>query len=110
MELKPGETCPLLKKPCIKLDCAWFTSIRGNNPETNDPVEHWGCSIVWIPSLLVENSYQQRVTSATVETFRNQMVSSSEKTAETFKNILQIASEKHTNNDVKTITMDDKNV
>lgn len=84
MELKPGNFCPLLKKDCIGLKCAWFTQVRGTNPNTGKDVDEWACAITWLPVLLVENSQQQRQTGAAVESFRNEMV----KTNETSQQIL----------------------
>jgi hypothetical protein len=84
MELKPGDFCPLLKKECIGLKCAWFTQIRGTNPNSGKEVDEWACAITWLPVLLVENSQQQRQTGAAVESFRNEMV----KTNETSQQIL----------------------
>ena len=78
MELKPGNFCPLLKKDCIQLQCAWYAHVRGTNPNTGKEVDEWGCSITWFPVLLIENSQQQRQTGAAVESFRNEMVKSNE--------------------------------
>jgi hypothetical protein len=78
MEMKPGTFCPLLKKDCIQLKCAWFMQIRGTNPNTGKEVDEWGCSIAWMPLLMIENSQQQRQTGAAVESFRNEMVRSNE--------------------------------
>jgi hypothetical protein len=109
MELKPGEKCPLLKKDCIKLDCAWFTSVHGVNPETNEPVEHWKCAMTWLPGLLIENTFHQRHTGASVESFRNEMVKANETAAETFRSVLQIATDQKKNKTImlKDVTNDD---
>lgn len=74
MELKPGNFCPMLQKECIQMQCAWFSQLRGNNPNTGKEVDEWGCAVAWLPVLLVENSQQQRQTGAAVESFRNEMV------------------------------------
>ena len=37
-------------------------------------MDHWGCAVVWLPILTIENSQQQRQTGAAVESFRNEMV------------------------------------
>ena len=74
MELKPGNYCPLIKKDCIGLQCAWFTQVRGTNPNTGKEVDEWACAIAWLPMLLIENSQQQRQTGAAVESFRNEVV------------------------------------
>ena len=81
MEAKPN--CPLNKfEPCKQLDCAWFIKISGHNPNTGAAVDEWGCSIAWLPVLLIENSQQQRGTGAAVESFRNEMVKTNIKTAD----------------------------
>lgn len=52
--------------------------IRGNNPNTGKEVDEYGCSMAWLPMLMIENSQQQRSTGAAVESFRNEMVKSNE--------------------------------
>jgi hypothetical protein len=74
MKLEQGKFCPLIGKDCIQMQCAWFTQIRGNNPQTGEPVDEWGCAVTWMPMLMIENSQQQRETGAAVESFRNESV------------------------------------
>ncbi len=78
MEIKPGHWCPLIKKDCVQLQCAWFTQVRGTNPNTGKEVDEWACAMAWMPVLLIENSQQQRQTGAAVESFRNEMVRTNE--------------------------------
>lgn len=78
MQVKPGNYCPLIKKDCIGLKCAWFTHVRGMNPNTGEEVDEWSCAINWLPMMLIENSQQQRSTGAAVESFRNEMVKANE--------------------------------
>ena len=79
MQMRPKSNCPLHSfEPCKQLDCAWFTQIRGTNPNTGKDVDEWACAIAWMPVLLVENSQQQRQTGAAVESFRNEMVKANE--------------------------------
>jgi hypothetical protein len=79
MKIEPKANCPLDNfNPCRQLDCAWFIKIAGTNPNTGREVEEWGCSMAWMPMLMIENSQQQRGTSAAVESFRNEMVKSNE--------------------------------
>jgi len=70
--------CPLIKKKCMKHDCAWYIHLRGTNPNTGQEIDQWGCSMTWMPMLLVENSQQQRQTGSAVESFRNEMVKNNE--------------------------------
>lgn len=79
MKLEVKSNCPLDGfKPCRQLECAWFMKIRGNNPNTGEEVDEYGCSMAWMPMLMIENSQQQRSTGAAVESFRNEMVKSNE--------------------------------
>ena len=76
--LKNGTFCPLIKKECVGLTCAWYTRVQGINNNTGNPVDNYECAISWLPMLLIENSGQQRSTGAAVESFRNEMVKSNE--------------------------------
>jgi len=79
MEIKPKNGCPVNSfEPCRQLDCAWFSQLRGTNPNTGKEVDEWGCAIAWKPRLMIENSQQQRQTGAAVESFRNEMVKSND--------------------------------
>ena len=83
MELKTVLTCPLGAK-CEEIKdgaihrCVWFQTFAGTNPTTGEQVDEKGCAMAWLPILMIENSKQQRSTSAAVESFRNEMVKSTE--------------------------------
>jgi hypothetical protein len=89
MKLEQGKYCPLVKKDCIGLQCSWFTQIRGVNPNTGEPVDEWGCAITWLPMLTIENSQQQRHTASAVESFRNEVVKSTQKSQQLYIQSLQ---------------------
>ena len=74
MKLEREHWCPLIGEECMKLKCEWFTQVRGENPNTGEQVDEWGCAVTWLPMLLIENSQQQRQTGAAVESFRNETV------------------------------------
>jgi hypothetical protein len=76
--LKNGTFCPLIKKDCVGLTCAWYTRVQGMDMNTGNQVDNYECAITWLPMLLIENSGQQRQTGAAVESFRNEMVKSNE--------------------------------
>lgn len=80
MQLKNGTYCPLVKKDCLGLQCAWFTRVQGVDTNTGNQVDEYQCAIAWMPMLLIENSGQQRQTGAAVESFRNEMVKANEAT------------------------------
>ena len=77
MEIKTVLTCPLGAK-CEEIKdgaihrCAWYTKLAGTNPNTGETVDEQGCAMSWLPMLMIENSMQQRSTSAAVESFRNE--------------------------------------
>ena len=89
MKLEPGKFCPLIGKDCIELKCAWFCQVRGTNPQTGEDVDEWGCSVAWMPMLLVENSQQQRSTGAAVESFRNESVKGNQQNQQLYIHALQ---------------------
>ena len=79
MKLEVRDNCPLNGfEPCKKFDCAWFIQIRGTDPQTGEEVDDWGCSMAWMPKLLIENAMMSRQTGAAVESFRNEMVKSND--------------------------------
>jgi len=81
MKIEPKANCPLDNfNPCRQMECGWFLKIAGQNPNTGEQIDDWGCSMAWLPILLIENSQQQRSTGAAVESFRNEMVKSNEQT------------------------------
>jgi len=79
MQIQAESNCPLDGfKPCRQLACAWFMKIRGKDPQSEKEIDEWGCSMAWLPILMIENSQQQRSTGAAVESFRNEMVKANE--------------------------------
>ena len=99
MKIEAKSNCPLDGfNPCRQLECAWFMKIRGHNPNTGEDVDDWGCSMAWLPILMIENSSQQRQTGAAVESFRNEMVKSNEASQ-----LLLLKSMANTNSNIKTI-------
>lgn len=79
MELKAKPQCPLNNfEPCKELECAWFFKVMGTHPQTGKEIEDWGCSISWIPIMMIEGSRQQNQTGAAIESFRNEMVKSNQ--------------------------------
>jgi hypothetical protein len=85
--IKKVLSCPLGHK-CQEIingevsQCAWFIRLAGINPTTGDQTDEYGCSMSWIPMLLIENSQQQRSTNSSIESFRNEMVTSNNRSQE----------------------------
>ena len=90
MKLEAKANCPLDGfKPCRQLDCAWFMKVRGTNPNTGEEIDDFGCSMAWMPVLLIENSQQQRQTGAAVESFRNEMVKANDVSQQVLRATIQ---------------------
>lgn len=78
-KIETKNNCPLNNfEPCRQFDCAWFTQLRGKDPQSEQEIDEWGCAVAWLPVLLVENAQMQRQTGAAVESFRNEMVDANE--------------------------------
>ena len=85
MKLEAGKFCPLINKDCIGLECAWFTQVRGMNPQTGEQIDEWDCAVKWVPMMLIENTQMQRQTGAAIESFRNESVKVSLQAQEIYK-------------------------
>jgi len=87
MKLEREHWCPLIGEECMKLKCEWFTQIRGTNPQSGEEVDEWGCAVTWLPMLLIENSQQQRETSASIQSARNESVRDNEENRRLIKQV-----------------------
>jgi hypothetical protein len=68
-----GDQCKEIKDNKIHR-CVWLVKIAGQNPQTGEQIEEEGCAMALMPMLLIENSRVSRGTSASIESFRNEMV------------------------------------
>src|SRR3990167_11456222 len=66
--------CPLLKGPCVRNRCVWWTHVVGRNPQTGIEMDQENCAMSWIPILLVENAGRTNQVGAALESTRNEMV------------------------------------
>lgn len=69
--------CPLLRKPCIGIECEWYTQLIGVHPQTGADVNNSMCAMRAMPLLLMENARQVRDGAAATESMRNEMVRAS---------------------------------
>jgi len=72
--MKNGEFCPLIRKKCVEHKCAWYTQVRGLNPNTGQEIDRWDCAVSWMPMMTVEVAQKSVQTAAAVESFRNEVV------------------------------------
>ncbi len=66
--------CPLLKKPCVQHECAWFCHVTGQNPQTGAQIDMWDCAIKWTPVVMMDAAKNTKGVQAAVETMRNDVV------------------------------------
>lgn len=88
-KIKPGNFCPLIKKDCVGIKCAWYTQMRGTNPNTGEPVDEWGCAVSWMPFMAVEIAQKSNQTGAAVESFRNEVVKANHQNQELYIKTVQ---------------------
>lgn len=71
-----GLNCPLYQKDVSKVchKCVLYVHIRGKNPQTEEEMDHWNCSLSWTPMLLIENSQRQMQTAASIDALRKEAV------------------------------------
>lgn len=91
MQMKPGNYCPLIKKDCIGLKCAWYTQVRGLNPNTGVEVDEWACAIAWMPMMAIEIAQKENQTGAAVESFRNEVVRANNENQQLYLNFMEKA-------------------
>lgn len=72
--MSKNPVCPLLKKPCIEHGCKFWVHITGVHPQTGAKMDHFDCSVAWLPVLLVEATRTTTGVAAAVETLRNEVV------------------------------------
>ena len=73
-----GSTCEEVKdgadgKPVI-VRCSWYTKLEGKNPQSEEEIEDWACSMSWMPMMMVEMTQTNRGQTAALESFRNETV------------------------------------
>src|SRR5210317_432563 len=72
----PGTVCPLHRKDVSKVchKCAWYTLVRGKDPQTGEDVDEWRCAIAWMPMVGIETNKNIRGTQSATESIRNDIV------------------------------------
>ena len=55
-----GHTCEKAVDGYIER-CAWYTNIKGKDPQSEEIIDQWKCAMTWQPILLVENAQTNRL-------------------------------------------------
>lgn len=83
-------TCPLGSE-CRKIvdgkihQCAWYVSLKGNDPQDGSPISESRCAIAWQPLLMVEGSRETSRVAASVQSLRNETVIRQDRAIEVMK-------------------------
>lgn len=65
--IKDGEVIHLTR-------CRWYIKLKGKNPQSNEPIDNWGCAMSFLPILLIENAQTNRGQTRALESFRNEVI------------------------------------
>jgi len=65
--------CPIYKEPCHEYTCEWYIHIVGKHPQSDSPIDHWGCAISWLPVLQIEGNQRMNQLGGSIDSFRNEM-------------------------------------
>ncbi len=68
-----GSTCEKVKDDSI-IRCSWYVCIRGKDPQSEEYIDQWRCSMAWIPTLLVENAQTNRGQTQAIERLGNDVM------------------------------------
>lgn len=67
-----GSKCEQVRDDEI-VTCPWYIKVQGKDPQSDQYIDEWRCSMAWLPMLMIEHSLFERQTGAAVESFRNEM-------------------------------------
>jgi hypothetical protein len=65
--------CPLIKKPCIKHNCAWYVNVQGENPNTGEKISNSECVVTFLPWLIMDTTKGVRETASAAQETRNEV-------------------------------------
>jgi len=87
--MKKGEFCPLIQKKCVEHKCAWYTCVRGTNPNTGEEIDDWRCAVSWMPMMTVEIAQKSNQTGSAIESFRNEVVDANHQNQQLYAHAIQ---------------------
>ena len=79
MDIEIKKTCPL-GHTCRKTvgdhieECMWNIKLVGENPQSGESIDEYGCAIAWQPVLAIEGNKETRGVAVSLQSFRNETV------------------------------------
>lgn len=67
--------CPFWRQKMSKVchTCSLWTLLRGKNPQTEEMIERWDCSLAHLPTLMLEAAQQSRQAGASTDKVANEV-------------------------------------
>ena len=88
--------------------CRWYVKMRGKDPQSDNEIDEFRCSMEWMPLLQVEHSLFDRQTGAAVESLRNNVIDTMSQQQARMERIVKDQSELPASGDKPSIGNDDK--
>jgi len=101
--------CPYLNmEPCVGHKCMMYTHIRGKHPQSNEEIDSHGCSIAFMPILLLDNTQQARHLGGATEGLRNEIKKSNDINQQTINAVVEsiqalVTSQNQTREVIRTV-------
>jgi len=67
-----GGMCETARKD-VMTRCHLYTKLMGKDPQTGKDIEEWACALAWLPTLLIENTRENKGSQLAFESFRNEL-------------------------------------
>ena len=69
-----GHTCERISEVGGVIDrCHWYIRLKGQNPQSGEEVDSWGCAIAWMPVLAIETAKTGRDQTAAIQVLRDEV-------------------------------------
>lgn len=62
--------------------CDWYTQLLGNDPQSGERINKWGCAVGFLPMLLIEGAQSSRQTTESIQVFRDEVIKGNAETIE----------------------------
>jgi len=72
-----GSECESIKDGVIH-KCMWHIKVIGPGPQTDEPMDQWGCAIAFQPILTIEGNLRQLGIAASIQSLRNEVAKANE--------------------------------
>jgi hypothetical protein len=75
--------CPFWRGRCKEHKCRLYIQVTGKHPQTGADLSDWGCSLAFLPMLVIKGAQETHQAAAAIESFRNEMVNAQDTARQT---------------------------